>query len=259
GINTWLEPEEAIWVIYINDESAEDYASAELRDFLSNPSDAKYLDASWNKGSTQTLVLEKNDAPGIGLAGFWHRAGNVTRSFVLISIAITALTTFGTNVELTRWLTIADLYTWQGQLSEISSGQLWRLVTPIFLHFMLLHILFNMMWLWDLGGEVEKKQGSLFLLFFILSIGILSNLVQYFSTGPAFGGMSGVVYALLGFVWMRSRKAGTGYHLNSGILGLMIVWLILGFTGIIGPIGNAAHLSGLLFGVAYGLGWNNYE
>jgi len=40
---------------------------------------------------------------------------------------------------------------------------------------------------------------------------------------------------------------------------MMIGWLVLGFTGWIGPIGNAAHLSGLLLGMAYGFVWNQYE
>ena len=258
-IKSWLEPEDDIWLIYINDPEAEDFASAELRDFLSRPNDSKYLDASWNEGSTRTYVSSKSMSSGGGLKAFWQRAGVTTRSFVSISILVTALTVFGSNAELTRLLTIADVFVWRGELTEIMSGEIWRLVTPIFLHFMLLHILFNMMWLWDLGGIVEKKQGSLFLIFFILSVGIMSNLIQYYSTGPAFGGMSGVVYALLGFVWMRARKPQSGYHLNSTIVGLMIIWLIMGFTGILGPIGNAAHLSGLIIGVAYGLGWNNYE
>jgi GlpG protein len=154
---------------------------------------------------------------------------------------------------------ISDPATWQGELSEVFSGQLWRLITPIFLHFMLLHILFNMMWLWDLGGKIELRETSGFLVFFVLSVGLLSNLVQYFSSGPGFGGMSGVVYGLLGYVWIRSQKPGSGYSLNSAIVTLMLVWLILGYTGILGPIGNAAHLSGLLIGVAYGFGINRYE
>ncbi|NNE38032.1 MAG: rhomboid family intramembrane serine protease, partial [Gammaproteobacteria bacterium] len=163
GINTWLEPENDIWLIHISDQDSEDYASAELRDFLTNPTDPKYLDASWNEGSTQTVVVNTGMPSGGGLKAFWQRTGPATRSFVLLSILATALTVFGTNAELTRWLTISDIYQWRGELSEISSGQIWRLVTPIFLHFMLLHILFNMMWLWDLGGTVEKCQGGMFI------------------------------------------------------------------------------------------------
>ena len=59
---------------------------------------------------------------------------------------------------------------------------------------MVLHILFNMMWLWDLGGMIEKQQSSQFLIFFVISIGILSNIIQYLSSGPAFGGSEWAVF-----------------------------------------------------------------
>jgi len=124
---------------------------------------------------------------------------------------------------------------------------------------MLIHILFNMMWLWDLGGLIEKRQSAQFLLFFVLSIGMMSNFIQYLSAGPAFGGMSGVVYGLLGYIWIRSRKVNSGYSIPTSVVMFMLAWLVLGFTGIIGAIGNAAHTSGLILGMAYGIAWNIYE
>lgn len=259
GIKVTYQQQDGLYHLQINDLEVEDLTCAELRDFLTNPDDPKYLDASWNEGTTNYHDSSSFLQSGSGLVGFWQRAGVVTRTLVFISVLVTLVTVFGSNGELTRWLTIADIYTWNGSLSEIFSGQLWRLVTPIFLHFMLLHILFNMMWLWDLGGMIEKNQSSAFLIFFVISIGILSNIIQYLSSGPAFGGMSGVVYGLLGFIWMRSLKPKSGFKLHNTIVVLMIIWLIMGFTGILGPIGNAAHLSGLILGVAYGLGWNLYE
>ncbi len=250
---------DGLYHLFITDPEDEDLACAELREFLTDPDNPKYLDASWNSGNPDFYHSSQTTQSGSAWKGFWNRSGLVTRVLFFISVGVTLLTAFGTQVEVTRWLTIADITQWDGTLSEIFSGQLWRLLTPIFLHFMLLHILFNMMWLWDLGGMVEKNQSSGFLLFFVVSIGILANVIQYLSTGPAFGGMSGVVYGLLGYIWMRSFKPASGYSLNNTVVVLMIVWLILGYTGILGPIGNAAHLSGLILGVAYGLGWNFYE
>jgi len=97
------------------------------------------------------------------------------------------------------------------------------------------------------------------MLAFALSIGIMSNIIQYLSSGPAFGGMSGVVYGLLGYTWIRSLQVKSGYQLPKSIVILMLAWLALGYTGWIGPIGNEAHLSGLIFGMAYGFAWNQYE
>ncbi len=261
GIDAWSERENTQYVVLISDSQAEDFASAELRDFLQDPSNNKYLDASWNEGDSKLSIAPfgTGQSSNNSFSQFLSRTGIMTRTLVLISILVTLVTNFGENIQITKYLMIADITYYQGGLTEIFSGQIWRVLTPIFLHFMVIHILFNMMWLWDLGGLVEKKQSSLFLLFFVVSIGIMSNIIQFLASGPAFGGMSGVVYGLLGYTWIRSQKTNSGYFLHKGIVVIMIGWLILGYTGWIGPIGNAAHLSGLLFGMAYGFAWNQYE
>jgi len=260
-IEAWKEAHLDQFLLLINDPKAEDFATAELRNFLSNPTDSKYLDASWNEGSTDLAFSSAVIQPSANrhFKQLISRTGIMTKTLVLISVLVTLITSFGSNIEITKYLLIADITHYQGSLTEIYSGQIWRLITPIFLHFMSLHILFNMMWLWDLGSTVEKQQSSYFLLFFVFSIGIMSNIIQYQSSGPAFGGMSGVVYGLLGYTWIRSLKPTSGYQLPKSIVIFMIAWLVLGFTGWIGPIGNQAHLSGMILGIAYGFAWNVYE
>src|SRR5262249_21988402 len=89
-------------------------------------------------------------------------------------------------------------------LAELRRGELWRLVTPVFIHFTVAHILFNMLWLFGLGTQLELRYGTSRLALLFLLIAVPSNLCQYFLStvtldgmrlvtqpSPFFGGMSG--------------------------------------------------------------------
>jgi GlpG protein len=137
---------------------------------------------------------------------------------------------------------------------EILRGQIWRLVTPIFLHMTFFHILFNMMWFKDLGYVLEFKFQKNFLLFFILLSGVFSNILQYMVSGPSFGGMSGVLYAMLGFLWVYGKcESSFEYRLPKRDLMIMIGWLFLCLTNLLGPVANTAHIGGLFAGMLFAL------
>jgi GlpG protein len=121
-------------------------------------------------------------------------------------------------------------------------------------HFGAIHLLFNMFWVYDLGGMIEARQGTGRLLLLVLTAAVLSNLGQYIMSGPLFGGMSGVVYALFGYVWMKSRyEASADLYVQPQTVLIMIGWLFLCMTGRVGPIANTAHGVGLAVGVAVGV------
>ncbi len=185
------------------------------------------------------------------LKDFLAQAGWMTKTLVGISVLVSILTMSGTN-EYTLWFA----FNW----NLIMQGEVHRLITPIFLHFMIgafpIHLLFNMMWLWDQGGSLEKARSAWYLLVIVLITGLLSNFGQFYISylmndpnAQNFGGMSGVVYGLLGFNFIRRRfDPFFPMHVHPGLMQFMLLWLVLGFTGLLGNIANAAHLIGLLSG-----------
>jgi GlpG protein len=151
---------------------------------------------------------------------------------------------------------------------KIKDGQYYRLFTPALLHGNLLHILFNLMWIVVLGFQIERKIGSLKTLLFVLITGVFSNICQYLMSGPNFLGLSGVVIAMVGFIWIREKKAPwEGYVLHSSTLLFIAIYVfamfavqlvsfffqISGKSSFILPIANTAHIAGGIIGALLGL------
>jgi GlpG protein len=140
-----------------------------------------------------------------------------------------------------------------------SAGEYWRFFTPAFLHFGIFHIVFNSLWLWEFGRRVELLSGRSAYLVLMLALASGSNAGQYLWDGPVlFGGLSGVVYGLVGYVWIRNRIAPTPLlNVQPGIIYMLIGWLLVCLFGIVdlfmnGGVANGAHVSGLLIGMLAG-------
>lgn len=146
-------------------------------------------------------------------------------------------------------------------------GEVWRLFTPALLHNDLFHLFFNMIWLLVLGKQIENHIGILKYLLFILVAGVFSNVSQYLMSGANFIGFSGVLCAMIMFVWVRQKKAPwEGYQLLPvtmgfisifilamvGLQGISFILEIYGRAPISPPIANTAHLSGALCGYLFG-------
>nr|WP_163503792.1 rhomboid family intramembrane serine protease [Halomonas socia] len=192
------------------------------------------------------------------------RLAPVTAACVALSLAVFGLmAVFGDLVI--AMLAIVPLGVSNGSLvamplgEALASGQVWRLLSPAFLHFGWMHLIFNMLWLWYFGRQVEALQGSRQILMLVLVSGIGANLAQYATGTVLFGGMSGVDYALLGYVWLMSRRAPrSGFFVPQMLVVFMLGWMVFTMTGFAGMVGfgnvaNEAHVGGLAVGLV--LGW----
>ena len=137
-------------------------------------------------------------------------------------------------------------------------GQIWRLITPIFLHQGWIHLLFNMSWMYYLGAQIEMRRGTVRFGGLVLLFALASNVLQAVTVGPSFLGMSGVVYGLFGYIWVKILAGlSNEYFLSDFTVFIMLFFLVLGFVGALdsmvgGGVANGAHLGGLLAGMAMG-------
>jgi GlpG protein len=142
--------------------------------------------------------------------------------------------------------------------ATLEAGHLWRLWTPALVHFSALHLVFNSLWLWEFGRRIEGQEGSGRLLEGLLWLAPASALAQYaVGEHPLFGGLSGVVYGLLGYLVVVQRlRPRRAYRLPPALPVLLIGLLALMATGVTEPFGlavaNGAHLGGLLAGGLWG-------
>ena len=282
-ITTRVDPKPDGSVVWVHREERVEEGRQELKGFLDDPSAERYRGVEVQaitlrrKAEREERKHVKNSIP---LSGRWDgpAAGRAPLTIGLIAacVAVGLISHLGDRVEpllplyLGSFRTLSPemgdaaevgLATGHGTvlipdgLSGLHHGQVWRLVTPIFIHYDYLHILFNMLWLYQLGSMIESRKGSLSLLGLILAAAVASNLGEYAYSGALrMGGMSGVVYALLGFIWMGQRydPAG-GLALGPNTVFYMILWLLFCMTGRVGNVANAAHVIGLVVGVLVGI------
>lgn len=178
-------------------------------------------------------------------------------TYVLVGVCVLVAlySRFGEDFDALRPLLITNYV--DAGLLEIRHGQLWRLVTPVFIHFGMLHIGLNMLWLWQLGGLIEYARGPWVLSALILASAILSNVSEFYSSGPLFGGMSGVIFALLGYLWVQGKfNPRFGIRLNPALFTMVMVWFVICWSGLLELIGihiaNIAHTVGLATGALWG-------
>jgi GlpG protein len=255
-IRNLIEPDSGGWAVWIHSEDQIEAGRQALTAYLKNPGDAKFHHAA-----EATAALEKTrEREEITAAKrlrtseqLWNRSGHTPLTYSLIAacVLVTVFAGLSPGPEDVHWLLISE---WpSGWLPEVRTGQVWRLITPIFIHFSLAHILFNMLVLRDLGGIIEVRQGTKKLAILVLVLALGSNLGQYQLDSFYFGGMSGVLYGLFGYIWIRSQSdPGSGLALSQMTIAIMLIWFVLCLAGLLGNVANGTHAVGLVMGMIWG-------
>lgn len=251
-IETQVEPgSKGGWTLWVVDEDRVDESQALLSRFRSMPDaeefyQAPHLAAARRREAAHESRKEEKSLKRPAAFPWRMRGGGLTTALLVACVAVGLATQLGRNSEWTGWLLMS--------LERVQAGQVWRLFTPALLHFSLWHLLFNLLWLQDLGTVLEAKLGTARFAAMVAVVALVSNLAQYLAGGAGFGGMSGVIYGLFGYLWVRGKRDFRfGVFLSPLTAGLLMVFLALGIFGLLGPTANAAHFSGLLVGGA--LGW----
>jgi len=283
-IETRLEREPDGWALWVCDEDRVPQAREELAAFTRNPQDPRYAGAGHTAQALRQQESRADEAYRRRQAALRDRFRGPRRArppltFVLIALSVVVALTSrmgeDKNAPVLQALSIAPFEIHGGmigwnRLQNIRQGQVWRLVTPIFIHFGLPHLAFNMFMLYQLGAAVEARRGSWRLLLLVLVIAVVSNVAQYylghvetdggsvrFQPSPAFGGMSGVLYGLFGYAWMKARfEPALGLGMDRNTVIFLMAWFFVCLSGIlgpvIGPVANMAHGAGLVVGLAIG-------
>lgn len=261
--------------VWVHDDAAVPTAREQMAAFLQSPDDPRYTeviaagkakhanvradDARWRR----RIQLARASAHGVDGRGW------LTMILLGASLVVAARSQLGADWTGYSALLLTTFPPSAG-LPEVMHGQVWRLVTPIVIHYGVMHLLFNMYMWWTWAQRIETFRGLAFFAPFVLVTAVITNLGEHvwgLLTAPdiprAVGGMSGVLYGLFGYAWRRQQIDPHAREIVSqDTVQWMLIWLVLCMTGVMGSVANAAHTLGLLTGMAWAhldLAWFHWQ
>ncbi|MGB0860295.1 MAG: rhomboid family intramembrane serine protease, partial [Pseudoalteromonas spongiae] len=180
-------------VVLLVSESQFEVAEKELAQFQANPNQAKYLEASWQVGSTNS---------GLSYGG---SSLNLIPRFLKLSLLIQSVSLLSILVY---GAFVLGGFEWLFPYLQFSPNAPHTWLTPTIMHFSAMHLIFNLMWWMYLGDKITEQLGKRFLVLVFMVTALASNWLQFTLENANFGGLSGVVYGLLGFCWLYGHFTG---------------------------------------------------
>ncbi len=242
----------AAWAIFIANELQISRAKLELLRYGEQPFAREYAKSSWQTHKGEQVKKEKvfNNSSFFGL--YYWQPLSVLSVLEIVCILVYVIGFFG------DWLYYGFItHLSLSSIRDVTQGfEIWRLVTPIFLHFAFLHIAFNLVMAEAVGRPIERYLGHAKILFLVLVMAMVSNLLQLYLQGAnsIFGGMSGVVYGLIGYAGILSHLRNdlpSGLYLPRGLMTVCVIFIAFGFF--LNGVANFCHVGGMVCGALIGL------
>ncbi|MEZ6090475.1 MAG: rhomboid family intramembrane serine protease [Pirellulaceae bacterium] len=270
------------WVIWIRDEDRLEEGRADFVEFRANPTDEKYNVASEadrirrqrEADNKERLKLQRKmgGRPAWSGAGAnLHQKPRLTITLIVICVILFLVTDSGGRrnredsgndiFESLTFVTVQDYVQSHDPLATIKKGEVWRVFTPNLLHGSMMHLGFNMLALFFLGGVIERLQSPKSLAGLIVFTGVIAIVVQALfpeklGGSPFVVGISGAIYGLFGYLWVRPiLQPSFPNVMPSSTVMLMLLFMVIFIVMPRGSMGghaiaNVAHVAGLFAGIA---------
>lgn len=282
--------------VWVKDEDQFKDALEAFGDHQANPKDAKYAGAV--DGAIKIAKEQQRKARSVkkNIVNVKHRntqtTGPVVKTIIGLCILVAILTNFGAPqsreqganralqfvaVDKPLSTELTEQYTNKSdnlnvRLASLKRGEFWRLVTPIFIHYGPMHIIFNVLMFLQFGRLIEGRYGSMWMAILILVCAVLSNFAQgvvpdaiggsspyYYGSGmliTSFGGLSGVVFGMFGFILVKQMTdSKSGFYMPQSTIMILLIYLVFCMTPIASQmfglhVANWAHGVGFVVGCA---------
>lgn len=264
---------EGAWAVWVKNEDHLETARSEMADFLNAPDDAKYSVSKEAEEIRRQKQLENQQRLNQQRAvrgGSWGAGGGPsakpkwTIGLIVLCVACFLFTDPGNERDIDRlpmayramkFVDPMDYAQSNGNpLASIAKGQIWRVFTPNLLHGSALHLGMNMIWMFILGGVIERLQGPALMVLLVFITGTVAIVCQSLlpaslSGGPNVVGISGATFGLFAYLWIRPKiDPGFPSVLSPNVIFFMIVVTLASMLMPGLHIAHIAHIAGGLAG-----------
>lgn len=232
------------WFVCVSNEYDLRKAKIELFRYAQSPYAKRYAKASWEQAHKPENVKE--------FRSFFFNFINWNPFSFTSIVEIICVLFFILQLLIEREMIL--LFSLTNFIDLSRPWELYRLISPCFLHFGFLHIAFNLV-MWEfLARSIERYFGTVKLFSLFLGVGLLSNILQLSFTpqNVVFGGLSGVVYGLIAYAGTLTtlKKESNFLGIPKGLL--TVSFMFIGFGFFFDGIANLCHLGGFALGLLLG-------